>query len=204
MQKEGPETTAPGPVWNTDSGSWWWTGRPGMLQFMGSQRVRHDWATQLTDWLKVGSQGPPRLVWEVLVREVPLPQSSPYHLHWNAWNATIGALCLWVKGYILSPNNPPLTVAPPSLPFPCGQGDRRPGRRGEWRGFKQQGPTALPGYMVRPRGSVLSGQLKLGEQKDFGRRKRQVFLQQGDETKLGQQDMAQWQLSLTPESWIYN
>ena len=30
-----------------DSGSWWWTGRPGMLQFMGSQRVRHDWATEL-------------------------------------------------------------------------------------------------------------------------------------------------------------
>ena len=25
------------------SGSWWWTGRPGVLQFMGSQRVKHDW-----------------------------------------------------------------------------------------------------------------------------------------------------------------
>ena len=23
--------------------SWWWTGRPGVLQFMGSQRVGHDW-----------------------------------------------------------------------------------------------------------------------------------------------------------------
>ena len=33
-------------VW-VDSGSWWWTGRPGMLQFMGSQRVRHDWVTEL-------------------------------------------------------------------------------------------------------------------------------------------------------------
>ena len=31
-------------VW-VDSRSWWWTGRPGVLQFMGSQRVRHDWAT---------------------------------------------------------------------------------------------------------------------------------------------------------------
>ena len=30
-----------------NSGSWWWTGRPGMLQFMGSQRVKHDWATEL-------------------------------------------------------------------------------------------------------------------------------------------------------------
>ena len=27
--------------------SWWWTGRPGMLPFMGSQRVGHDWATEL-------------------------------------------------------------------------------------------------------------------------------------------------------------
>ena len=33
-------------VW-VNSGRWWWTGRPGVLQFMGSQRVRHDWATEL-------------------------------------------------------------------------------------------------------------------------------------------------------------
>ena len=33
-------------VW-VNSGSWWWTGRPGMLRFMGSQRVRHDWETEL-------------------------------------------------------------------------------------------------------------------------------------------------------------
>ena len=33
-------------VW-VDSGSWWWTGRPGVLRFMGSQRVGHDWATDL-------------------------------------------------------------------------------------------------------------------------------------------------------------
>ena len=30
-------------VW-VNSGSWWWTGRPGVLQFMGSQRVGHDWS----------------------------------------------------------------------------------------------------------------------------------------------------------------
>ena len=33
-------------VW-VASGSWWWTGRAGVLRFMGSQRVRHDWATEL-------------------------------------------------------------------------------------------------------------------------------------------------------------
>ena len=33
-------------VW-VNSGSWWWTGRPGVLWFKGSQRVGHDWATEL-------------------------------------------------------------------------------------------------------------------------------------------------------------
>ena len=32
------------------SGSWWWTGRPGVLQSMGLQRVRHDWVTEL-NWM---------------------------------------------------------------------------------------------------------------------------------------------------------
>ena len=34
-------------IW-VDSGSWWWTGRPGVLRFMGSQGIRHDWVTKLT------------------------------------------------------------------------------------------------------------------------------------------------------------
>ena len=36
-------------IW-VDSGSWWWTGRPGVLQFMESQRVGHDWVTEL-NWI---------------------------------------------------------------------------------------------------------------------------------------------------------
>ena len=36
-----------------NSGSWWSTGRPGTLRFMGSQRVGHDWATEL-NWLMLG------------------------------------------------------------------------------------------------------------------------------------------------------
>ena len=35
-----------------NSGSWWWTGRPGMLRFMGSQRVGHNWVTEL-NWLNL-------------------------------------------------------------------------------------------------------------------------------------------------------
>ena len=38
-------------VW-VNSGSWWWTGRPGVLQSMGSQRVGHDWVTKL-NWTEI-------------------------------------------------------------------------------------------------------------------------------------------------------
>ena len=45
------------PTWCTwvwvNSRSWWWTGRPDMLQFMGSHGVEHDWATEL-NWTKKG------------------------------------------------------------------------------------------------------------------------------------------------------
>ena len=38
-------------VW-VNSRSWWWTGRPGVLRFMGSQRVRHNWVTEL-NWTEL-------------------------------------------------------------------------------------------------------------------------------------------------------
>ena len=37
-------------VW-VSSRSWWWAGKPGVLQSVGSQRVRHDWVTKL-NWLR--------------------------------------------------------------------------------------------------------------------------------------------------------
>ena len=39
-------------VW-ASSRSWWWTGKPGVLQSMGLQRVRHDWVTEL-HWTDIG------------------------------------------------------------------------------------------------------------------------------------------------------
>ena len=39
-------TTLMDMVW-VNSGSWWWTGRPGVLRFLGSPRIGHDWATEL-------------------------------------------------------------------------------------------------------------------------------------------------------------
>ena len=46
-------------VW-VNSGSWWWTGNPGVLQSMGSKRVRHDWVTEL-NWFSPKLPFPPDL-----------------------------------------------------------------------------------------------------------------------------------------------
>ena len=40
-------------VW-VNSQSWWWTGRPGVLRSMGSQRVGHDWAAEL-NWTELNN-----------------------------------------------------------------------------------------------------------------------------------------------------
>ena len=51
-EKRTPEDEMVGSITNlitwvwVNSGSWWWTRRPGMLGFMGSQRVGHDWVTE--------------------------------------------------------------------------------------------------------------------------------------------------------------
>ena len=37
-------------TWVSSFGSWWWTGKPGMLQSMGLQSVGHAWATELNWW----------------------------------------------------------------------------------------------------------------------------------------------------------
>ena len=59
-----------------NSGSWWWTGRPGMLQFMGSQRVGHNWTTELNWWT--------RHVWETAAgyREWERTVSWQWISHW--------------------------------------------------------------------------------------------------------------------------
>ena len=53
---------------SVNSRSWWWTGRPGMLRFMGSQRVGHDWATEL-NWL---------IFWNLTFRATYLPHLIPH------------------------------------------------------------------------------------------------------------------------------
>ena len=49
-------------VW-ADSRCWWWTGRPGVLRFMGLQRVGHNWATTLNWWLYMIPHAPKPTLW---------------------------------------------------------------------------------------------------------------------------------------------
>ena len=63
-------------IW-VNSGSWWWTGRPGVLRFMGLQRVGHDWATEL-NWTEVidsSSQTSASLMAQ-LVKNLPAVQET--------------------------------------------------------------------------------------------------------------------------------
>ena len=59
-EKGTTEDEMASPTWWTwvwvSSGSWWWTGKLGVLQSMGSQRVIHDWATELNWTLEGGSK----------------------------------------------------------------------------------------------------------------------------------------------------
>ena len=78
-------------VW-VDSGSWWWTGRPSMLPFMESQRVGHDWVTELnwTEWsrAKWASTG---LIFAELIRDRHSSMSTTV-----GWYAQ-GIYILWLK-----------------------------------------------------------------------------------------------------------
>ena len=68
-------------VW-VNSGSWWWTGRPGVLRFMGSQRIGHDWATEL-NWIDLNCYN---------------VDFSP-SLHSFAWPGTIYVFCVTANSF---------------------------------------------------------------------------------------------------------
>ena len=60
-------------VW-VNSGNWWWTGRPGVLRFMGSRRVGHDWVTEL-NWASFWLMSLP-----CVYKIDPLSSTHGYHL----------------------------------------------------------------------------------------------------------------------------
>ena len=75
-----------------NSGSWWWTGRPGVLRFMRSQRVGHDWATEL-NWTEcIYSDKDPSLRLSLALMQWNLGEQflppSPGHLT-NSGNSSV-------------------------------------------------------------------------------------------------------------------
>ena len=49
------------------SRSWWWTGKPNMLQYMGLQRFRHDWAIELMYWKVLSDKEVTKIVAQINV-----------------------------------------------------------------------------------------------------------------------------------------
>ena len=72
-------------VW-VSSGSWWWTGKPGVLQSMGSQRVGHDWETEL-NWTELNTchGDPVASAQAYLHSSLPLPVCSALWKAWGTW-----------------------------------------------------------------------------------------------------------------------
>ena len=83
-------------VW-ASSGSWWWTGTPGVLQSMGSQRVRHDWATEPN--------------WQVLGEDLVSALAAAAGILVNNWDR--GKTCLRRNSRAMSWREP----GPPSQPL---------------------------------------------------------------------------------------
>ena len=81
-----------------NSGSWWWTRRPGVLWFMGSQRVGHDWATELNPFGIYTMSSLPFICWWTSSL-LPCPSNC------NSAAKTLWYMCLfkfWFPQYVWS------------------------------------------------------------------------------------------------------
>ena len=72
-------------VW-VDSRSWWWTGRPGMLQFIGLQRVGHDWACEL-NWAECFKSMCQLSIYRLFITNAPWRVPAP------SWSGEVILLC---------------------------------------------------------------------------------------------------------------
>ena len=95
---------------SVNSGSWWWTGRPGMLRFMGSQRVGHDWAIELNWTEGTNSQNLTWRVFNSLIKcinafDLTKSKNSQYILntklssfHFNVFSWQLPSSFFWCSG----------------------------------------------------------------------------------------------------------
>ena len=82
-------------VW-VNSGSWWWTEKPGVLQSMGSQRVGYGWMTELTE-APLSMEFSRQEHW----RGLPFPTPIIFHLLSNTLGTTVSYSLGYLSGFIL-------------------------------------------------------------------------------------------------------
>ena len=88
-------------VW-VNSGSWWWTGRPGVLRFMGSQRIEHKWVNEL-NWTESSSRflitkcniNVFEFLYTKTKNEKLTRASKKSLLNWWPWNCSGQTACFW-------------------------------------------------------------------------------------------------------------
>ena len=150
-----------------NSGSWWWTGRPDMLWFMGLQRVGHHWATELNwitfqycsgfvrtlTWISCGCTcvphpDPPSISLPIPSLRVVLVHwlCVPYYMHWTStgdWSIS-HIVTYMFQCYSLKSSQPcPLPQSPKVCSLYCrGPAPADPGYSKERRLGEGQGTTA--------------------------------------------------------------
>ena len=82
-------------IW-VNSRSWWWTGKPGMLQSMGSPRVGHDWATKLNLTESV-SQLPPYILFVYLLSSLTIAIIFNIYIGLQTSSSVLQLSCSWCK-----------------------------------------------------------------------------------------------------------
>ena len=115
-------------VW-VSSGSWWWTGKPGVLQSMGLQRVGHHWATELNIVITMMNV---RYEWMlVIIDTFTYSQSLVWILSWNLvmdimTPVYIGLSKQQATDHWPSPQRCCPPWAPPTWNLPCSTGSYNP------------------------------------------------------------------------------
>ena len=119
-----------------DSGSWWWTGRPGVLGSTGSQRDGHDWVTELcwTDWCYCNDEGGGRIrggMWRggalFMIRDEKEAREGALGRSWGDHERQRGSWCKssWECAAVPGDSEEPIVAKSPGLRAEVGGGVKR-------------------------------------------------------------------------------
>ena len=101
-------------VW-VDSGSWWWTGRPGVLRFMGSQEVGHDWVTEL-NWSRVSHT---KKSWWESIRNLECLKEPDHRICQCLLHKHIYCLMYWIIVQMFVGHTPPVQLVSAAVYLRC-------------------------------------------------------------------------------------